>query len=447
MKRLLLSATFALSVMSGFAVQEVLLRVGGKEVTKQEFESYCRRHPSGCLHTASSTKILDDFVFRELKIADMRKKGVDTIPAFRQYCKVIQGKMLKSVLLDSERGERACRDLYLRGVGRLSDNGWVKMEQITIRLSQNATKREVSVARNRMDSVYTSLKSGVPFASFVSGDSALWCPVTGILQEFTDKLTQLPDGGFSEPFFSPLGIHIVRKLDDKPCASYEEAQPYLMEYLDRMGSANPALKPDILGAWTRDMLQDEAIRNCLDETQDELLASFWDELHLDFLTEEVAPKDLETYFKKHKERYVWEFPHFKGAVVWCENKKMASRIKKRLKRIPFADWNKELQLLMSEDTSVRAEMETGVFQIGTNVYVDKLAFKCGRLPEDMKYPYVFLVGKRLKKGPEEYTDVRKEVEDDYRREKEKEQITALMQRFEVEIEQDVLKTVNCCGSN
>ena len=57
------------------------------------------------------------------------------------------------------------------------------------------------------------------------------------------------------------------------------------------------------------------------------------------------------------------------------------------------------------------------------------------------------MGKKLKKGPEVYTDVYDSVRTDYRREKEKEMLTSLMQHFGVEIKQDVLKTVNCCGSN
>lgn len=57
------------------------------------------------------------------------------------------------------------------------------------------------------------------------------------------------------------------------------------------------------------------------------------------------------------------------------------------------------------------------------------------------------MGKKLKKGPEDYTDVYEVLRNDYRREKEKEMLTSLMQHFGVEIKQDVLKTVNCCGSN
>lgn len=57
------------------------------------------------------------------------------------------------------------------------------------------------------------------------------------------------------------------------------------------------------------------------------------------------------------------------------------------------------------------------------------------------------MGKKLKKGPEDYTDVYEVLRNDYRREQEKRLLASLMQHFGVEIKQDVLKTVNCCGSN
>ena len=49
------------------------------------------------------------------------------------------------------------------------------------------------------------------------------------------------------------------------------------------------------------------------------------------------------------------------------------------------------------------------------------------MPRDARYPYVFIMGKRLKKGPEEYADVRKEVERDYKRRQALEQFKNLRQ--------------------
>ena len=57
------------------------------------------------------------------------------------------------------------------------------------------------------------------------------------------------------------------------------------------------------------------------------------------------------------------------------------------------------------------------------------------------------MGKRLKKGPDSYRDVYDEVVKDFRKEKETVFLENLMQRFHVEIKQDVLKTVNCDRNN
>lgn len=62
-----------------------------------------------------------------------------------------------------------------------------------------------------------------------------------------------------------------------------------------------------------------------------------------------------------------------------------------------------------------------------------------KFAEREKISLYLCLWKKLKKGPEEYSDVREEVEIDYRREQERGLLTSLMQHFGVEIEQDVLK--------
>lgn len=427
---------------------DILLRIGGQTVAKQEFEFYCKHSLAGKCQTESVNEAFDDFLFRKLKAADMRQSGCDTLPAFRQYCKVMRGELLKNVLLDKEQEERICRDLYRQSVERLSKSGWVKIEQITILLSQHAPKADERAARNRMDSIYAKLKSGADFTSFsCQPEGGTWIPVVELLQEFADRLASLSKNEFSEPFFSPLGVHIIRLTDTKPCISYEEARPYLLAYMERLGADHPALKYDLFTQWREGALHNDAIRLCMTDAEDKLLASFWDKLHSSSLPREATPQELEQFFLQNKKHYTWEFPHFRGAVIQCANKKTASRIKKYLKKQPFAQWEESFRNLVKADSTMNATMEVGLFQIGKNAYVDKLAFKCGSLPKEKKYPYICVFGKKLKKGPEEYSDVREEVEIDYRREQERGLLTSLMQHFGVEIEQDVLKTVNCCGSN
>lgn len=110
-------------------------------------------------------------------------------------------------------------------------------------------------------------------------------------------------------------------------------------------------------------------------------------------------------------------------------------------------WADELSRWGKSDSIFCSEIEVGLFQIGTNAYVDKLSFKCGEYPVHPRYAYSFVMGKRLKKGPDSYRDVYDEVVKDFRKEKETAFLENLMQRFHVEIKQDVLKTVNCDRNN
>jgi len=78
--------------------------------------------------------------------------------------------------------------------------------------------------------------------------------------------------------------------------------------------------------------------------------------------------------------------------------------------------------------------------------VDKLAFKCGSFAPITEYPYTWILGDKLKKGPESYRDVREKVEVDARNELETAQINGLRQKYRVEINEEVLKTVNNEGN-
>ena len=100
-----------------------------------------------------------------------------------------------------------------------------------------------------------------------------------------------------------------------------------------------------------------------------------------------------------------------------------------------------------DDASSKVRMEAGVFQIGTNRYIDKLVFKCGSFQPEPDLPYTFVMGKKLKKGPESYEDVREAVVKDYLTVYEDAWLKDLKRKYKVEINQEVLKTVNNNGSN
>ena len=87
-------------------------------------------------------------------------------------------------------------------------------------------------------------------------------------------------------------------------------------------------------------------------------------------------------------------------------------------------------------------MDYGLFQIGTNACVDKLYFGQGDFHPSADYPYVKVLGKVLKKKPESYLDVYKRVKVDYCKSRLEKEDAFLKKKIKVEINEEVLKTVN-----
>lgn len=409
--------------------RRVLFRIDGEGTSVEEFEHYYTQ-----VYAASRVSVeqfLPHFLYYKLKVADAKRQSWDTITDFRLQCSALQNEILKS-----EKGEVPQKqDTFLN---------WVRFRQISFLLPQHASSEQERVARQRIDSVYTALKNGIPFeklaqsyvkallpSPYLDGE---WIPERCLIKEFTGQLSTLKKGNYSAPFFSPLGIHIVYLLDRRQGVYSSGATANMA--VQKVANSVPTERTDSLLNKTRMEL-------C--QVADGLLAAYWDKRHGGTKSGNISDKELQNYFESHKNDYEWDLPHFKGGVIHCLNKKVASKLKKRLKKCALDKWNEEISAFSQENPEWKVVVETGLFQIGTNPYVDKLAFKCGHFTPRTDLPYAFVLGKRLKKGPEDFQDVRDEVQRDYRLWTERTQMEELKRSFRIEINQDILKTVNCSG--
>lgn len=409
--------------------RRVLFRIDGEETSVEELEHYYTQ-----VYAASRVSVeqfLPHFLYYKLKVADAKRQSWDTITDFRLQCSALQNEILKS----EERGVPQKQDTLLN---------WVRFRQISFLLPQHASSEQERVARQRIDSVYTALKNGIPFeklaqsyvkaplpSPYLDGE---WIPERCLIKEFTGQLSTLKKGNYSAPFFSPLGIHIVYLLDRRQGVYPSETTANMA--VQKVTNSVPTERKDSLLNKTRMEL-------C--QVADGLLAAYWDKRHGGTKSGTISDKELQNYFESHKNDYAWDLPHFKGGVIHCLNKKVASKLKKRLKKCPLNKWNEEISAFSQENPEWKVVVETGLFQIGTNPYVDRLAFKCGHFTPRTDLPYAFVLGKRLKKGPEDFQDVRNEVQRDYRLWTERAQMEELKRGFRIEINQDILKTVNCSG--
>ena len=442
----------SLSVRAG---DSVLIRMRGKEVNLSEFRWYLHR----TLDSGNVDDFLERFVKYQLKVADAEGRQMDTLPNFRKQCTFLQAKVLKKHFVNQQLADSYCREMAAQMESHRVEKEWLRMDVFTFYLSQHVSSTEERNAlrvmkewRHRLQQSVSPSDDDLAWAH-ANGvtrqlDAATWIPKNHLLKELVHEQSVSKIGCWSELFYSPYGLHVLRVAERRNKVG-NEWDSDLRRYLERRIDSLPIFDGKAYRDWERGnyQLPEEVCRE-LQEIHDGLLAVYWDlnEQKNNSRQRTIPPEALDAYFRKNKSRYNWEFPHFKGAIVHCRSKKSASKIKKQLKKLPMSMWKEALKHMQQSSPNYGGELESGLFQIGTNPYIDYLAFKCGSLPQHEKYPHTFLIGKKLKKGPEEYTDVMTQVTADYRKQHENDRFRQLFASFNVEINKDALKTVNSCGN-
>lgn len=390
-----LLGVFMLLLASVFVVQAqgdvVLFTVGTDTVCRQEFE---------CLYRTSSEKDVNGFLE---KLVDMKKKiryarelKLDTLDSYRQQKDLYQQAWKRQKAISVNRKEKSP-----------SRKEWIRLVHVSCPLKQNADKDAIQNGKIWLDSLYALTQKGHSLDD--NAKELPWVQTRYLLKEWQEQLKGLESGQWSKPFVSPLGIHLIAWRE----RTLEQPQEPVA------------------------MREDEAYR--LKEIEESLLAieleRYWQR------TIVCSERELESHFKKHRSDYGGGTPHYRGAVIHCQNKKEAKAIKKYLKQYPEALWEEAMKRI-PVDVSTNCRMERGLFAIGANAYVDQLVFKCGTFEPLPDYPYTWVLGKKLKKGPDDYRDVRSRLENDCLKKKREAEKDALKHKYQVEIDDEVLKTVN-----
>ncbi len=136
-------------------------------------------------------------------------------------------------------------------------------------------------------------------------------------------------------------------------------------------------------------------------------------------------------------------PRFKGIAYRTKEITDVDKVKEAIKDIDFDDWNETLRSTFNSDSVLRIRVEKGIFKRGDNAIVDKYEYNDGseEIKEVKGYPNTATYGRFIKQ-PESYIDVKGLVVADYQEMLEKEWIAGLRKKYPVEINEDVLSTVN-----
>lgn len=449
----------------------VLMRINGQPVTRSEFEyNYNKNNSEGVVDKKSVEEYAELFVNYKLKVQAAKDARLDTLGSFQKEFRLYRDQQIRPMLIPVGAIDSECRSYYDRMLEGLQGKELLQPAHIFLRVAQNASEQEQQVIKQRMDSIYAALQAGGDFAELakkysqdsqtaIKGGVLPWIGPNQTLKEFEDVAYSLEVSEYSEPFLSTVGYHIVKLLAKKPLESYEYLKPKIQRYLESQGLEDQ-LSANVLDSMAQKSESHKSVEQILDEETERLCASdqnlkyliqeYYDGLLLfEECSREVwepAKSDtvgIEKYFKSNKKKYAWKEPHFRGMVYYCQNSKDVKAVKKILKKVDENLWTATVRDAFNKD-SVTVRMERRMFVKGDNGQVDRLALKDKKADvKEMKgYPYVAVIGTVLKKGPKVWTDVGNQIVSDYQRYRENQFVEKLRARYEVDIDQNVLKTVN-----
>lgn len=418
----------------------------------------------------------------------------DVASAYVACCQQARNNVLYSYLSGQKQIDSLSQITYKR-LSRHQQAGRVEVMQIFLLLPQNVTAATLRKATLLMDSLYLQASDSACFMQAVSRYSAdkqpRWIDYLQMPVEFEERVFNMQPGEVTAPFMTPLGIHIVRVLRRQPFPSYDRMRPLLQArvlqtskndwtssplrqqveklrcllHLDSLVNVNVHDDNNVHDDYirfvsahpmgSRQLRQAFVTKSVLDYAADHL-SSISPQLDIQWKAEagrllqqtireqialDTTSADLEQYFSQHRSAYPWPVPHYRGAVIHCATKRIAKRVRRFLKKLPYEEWEQAVRLAVNADEKQDVLYEQGNYVIGDQPFVDHKAFDGPRPAPLATHPYTLVLG-HIQKYPQSYREVEKQVRTDYQNHCLQQWITYLKTKSKVEIDQEVLKTIN-----
>lgn len=476
MKKITLMAVSLMycAAVMGQVDDPVLMKVDGKAITRGEFEySFNKNNADGVLEKKTVEEYVPLYVNFKLKVAEALHQRMDTIASVRKELDGYKEQFVVADIVDSAYIEREARRTYDNTASRFGGEDLLEASHILVMLRQDATPEQQLAAKTRIDSIYDVLKNVAKdklpeaFAHLAEScsDDKGSAQRGGFLGQF-GKGMMIPDfekvayslkaEELSSPFKTPVGYHIIYLKDRHPFEPYEYHRDAIMKFLDQRGireaSANAYI--DSISeqkGLPRGKVVDDLLHDILAKDADKRYLSM--EYHDGTLMYEVAKKDvwdkaqkdtlgIDAYFKANKKRYAWKDPRFIGVVVHAKDAATLAKAKKLLKGVAVESYATTLAKALNTDSVKLVRITKGLFKQGDDKFVDREVFKQKVEPKSIKdYPATAVFGKKLKK-PRSVKDVQGQVVTDYQDAMEQLWVEQLRKIYPVEVDENVLKTVN-----
>ena len=459
------------SVSAQTADDPVIMTVNGVPVLRSEFEySFNKNNSEGVIDKKSVEDYVDLFINYKLKVAAALDAKYDTLQSFQaEFAQYRDQQVLPAFVTDADM-EAEAHKIYDQTVEQIGPDGLIQVAHILIMAKQQAPQSEWDAAKVRIDSIYQALKNGADFAELAKkvsqdpgsareGGLLPFVQRGRLVKEFEDAAYALQPGEMSGVIQSPYGYHVILMKERKMLEPFEFHHDNILKFMeqrnmrdqiasqkvnDMVKSSNGAVTKAQLMEQKADELsaQDQEMKYLIKEYHDGLLLY---EISNNLVWEKAAKDEagLANYYKKNKKNYTWDEPRYKGMAYHVKEQGDVKAVRDCVKKLAFDKWAEALRSTFNADSVIRIRVEKGIFKKGDNALIDSIVFKKDTTVTHLTdYPIDAVYGKLLKKGPEDYTDVRGLVVADYQEALEKEWVADLRRKYAVKVNEEVLKTVN-----
>ena len=469
--KLLVAGLLACGTMSAQTDDPVIMVVNGDPVTRSEFEySFNKNNSEGVIDKKSVEEYVDLFINYKLKVAAALDAKYDTLQSFKQEFAQYRDQQVMPAFVTDADMEAEAHKIYDQTVEQIGPDGLIQCAHILITAKQQAPQSEWDAAKVRIDSIYQALKNGADFAELAKkvsqdpgsareGGLLPFVQRGRLVKEFEDAAYALQPGEMSGVVQSPYGYHIILMKERKMLEPFEFHHDNIIKFMEQRNMRDQIASQkvsDIVKASNGEVTKAQLMEQKADElsAQDQEMKYLIKEYHDGLLLYEIsnnlvwekAAKDeagLANYYKKHKKNYMWDEPRYKGMAYHVKEKGDVKAVRDCVKKLAFDKWAEALRSTFNADSVIRIRVEKGIFKKGDNALIDSIVFKKDTTVTHLTdYPIDAVYGKLLKKGPEDYTDVRGLVVADYQEALEKEWVADLRRKYPVKVNEEVLKTVN-----
>lgn len=452
-------------------VDPVIMTVNGVDVPRSEFEySYNKNNSDGVIDKKSVEEYVDLFINYKLKVLAALDAKYDTLSSFKAEFAQYRDQQLLPAMVTDEDMEREAHRIYDETVDRIGPDGLIQTAHILLRVPQQGSEEELAAAKVRIDSVYNALQKGADFSELATkvsqdpgsarqGGLLPFVQRGQLVKEFEDAAFALKDSGQISPIVqSPFGYHIIQLRGRKMLEPYEFHHESILKFIEQRGLRDNIAeqKVDSIVKNGNGKTKEQVMNEVADElsAKDDEMKYLIKEYHDGLLLYEIsnqlvwdkAAKDeagLAQYFKQNKKKYAWDKPRYKGMAYHVKEQADVKAVADCVKKLPFDQWAEKLRQTFNADSVIRIRVEKGIFKEGDNALVDSIIFKKDTTVSHLKdYPINAVYGKVLKKGPEDYTDVRGLVVADYQEMLEQQWVAELRRKYSFSVNKDVLQTVN-----